>query len=414
MMTTRGSLTPRVNTRNRRRSEYKRGMQADFDAVDVERLRRRRTVKWSLYGPDVLAAWVAEMDFDVAPVVRAAILDAVDREDFGYIAPDLSELTIACADFLTGSYGWTVSPARIFPVADVLGGIGAALDALVEPGAPVVVPTPAYPPFFEVIELTGRPPVAAPMTVDDGRDVLDLDAIDAALASGARAVLLCSPHNPTGRVFTRTELTALATIVDRHGARVVADEVHAPLVYPGSEHLPYATVSDAAAEHAITVTSASKAFNLAGLKCAQVVASNHHDAARWRKLRVFEVPGPTPVGIAASTAAYGAGRPWLQELVTYLDGNRHALLELLAEQLPGVECRLPEATFLAWLDCAALGWADPARSFLDAGRVAVSDGPPFGPGCEQQVRCNFATSRDLLERIVGAMGEAARNATGAG
>src|SRR5689334_12731274 len=204
-------------------------MPADFDAVDLERLRRRRTVKWSLYGPDVLAAWVAEMDFDVAPVVRAAIVDAVDREDFGYVAADLSELTTRCAEFLADGYGWTVSPARVFPVADVLTGIGAALDASVAPGAPVVVPTPAYPPFFEVVELTGRPVVAAPMVLDRGRDVLDLDAVGDALARGARAVLLCSPHNPTGRVFTRTELTELATIVDRHGARVVADEVHAPL-----------------------------------------------------------------------------------------------------------------------------------------------------------------------------------------
>ncbi len=285
-------------------------MPGDFDAVDLERLRRRRTVKWSLYGPDVLAAWVAEMDFDVAPVVRAAINDAVDREDFGYVAADLTDLTTACAAFHAERYGWRVSPARIFPVADVLTGIRAALDALVEAGAPVVVPTPAYPPFFEVIELTGRPPVAAPMVLEGGRDALDLDAIDRALAAGARAVLLCNPHNPTGRVFTLAELTALAEVADRHGARVVADEVHAPLVYPGAQHVPYATVSDAAAEHGITITSASKAFNLAGLKCAQVIASNHHDATRWRALRVFEVAGATPIGIAASTAAYRDGDAW--------------------------------------------------------------------------------------------------------
>jgi cystathionine beta-lyase len=387
---------------------------ADFDAVDIERLRRRRTVKWSLYGPDVLAAWVAEMDFDVAPVVRAAILDAVDREDFGYVAADLRELTTACAGFLAEGFGWTVSPARIFPVADVLTGIAGALDTLVETGAPVVVPTPAYPPFFEVVELTGRPVVGVPMVVDGDRDVLDLDAIDTALGAGARALLLCSPHNPTGRVFTRGELAALATVVERHGARVVADEVHAPLVYPGAEHVPYATVSAATAAHAITVTSASKAFNLAGLKCAQVIASNHDDAARWRATRVFEVAGPTPIGIAASTAAYGAGRPWLEEVVAYLDGNRRALLELLAEHVPGVVGRLPEATFLAWLDCSALGLDDPARFFLDHGKVALSDGPPFGPGCEQRVRCNFATSRALLERIVESMGFAARNAIPSG
>jgi cystathionine beta-lyase len=381
-----------------------------FDAIDVERLRRRRTVKWTLYGPDVLAAWVAEMDFDVAPAVRRALVDAVDREDFGYVPGDLSPLTTASADFFAARYGWSVPPARVFPVSDVLVGIGAALDVFTATGSAVVVPTPAYPPFFEVVELTGRPVVAVPLVVDARRDTLDLDAIDAALAGGAASVLLCNPHNPTGRVFNAAELTALATVVDRHGARVVADEVHAPLVFPGAAFVPYATVSDASADHAVTITSASKAFNLAGLKCAQVVTSNHADAKRWRKLGVFEVPGSTPLGIAASVAAYRDGGAWLADLVAYLDANRRRLLELLAAELPGVECRCPEATFLAWLDCAALGLDDPWRFFLDHAHVALSDGPPFGAGAgyEQYVRLNFATSAALLERIVGALGEAVR------
>jgi cystathionine beta-lyase len=387
-------------------------MTAAFDDVDIARLRRRRTVKWTLYGGDVLAAWVAEMDFDVAPVVRAEIVAAVDREDFGYLEADLRALTTACADFLEAAYGWSVPPTRVFPVADVLGGISTVLDVFVEAGRGVVIPTPAYPPFFEVVELTGRPVVAAPMARDADRDTLDLNAIDAALAAGARAVLLCNPHNPTGRVFTVQELEALCSIVDRYGARVVADEVHAPLVYEPHRHVPYATVSEAAAAHTLTITSASKAFNLAGLKCAQVIASNHADAARWRGLRVFEVAGPTPIGVAASVAAYRDGGEWLSALVAYLDGNRRRLGELLADRVPAVAYRLPEATFLAWLDCAALGLDDPARFFLDRARVAVSDGPPFGPGCDQFVRCNFATSRSLLEQIVTAMGSAVEQVVG--
>jgi cystathionine beta-lyase len=380
-----------------------------FDAVDIERLRRRQTVKWTLYGPEVLAAWVAEMDFDVAPVVRAAILEAVDREDFGYVVGDPTELTTACAGFLATRYGWKVPPARVFPVADVLTGISVALDAFVPPGRGVVVPTPAYPPFFEVVELTGREALATPLVVEGGRDTLDLEAIETALRRGAAAVLLCNPHNPTGRVFTAHELQALAVVVDRHGARVVADEVHAPLVFARARHVPYATVSEAAAEHTVTVTAATKAFNIAGLRCAQVIATNHADAARWRGLRVFEVPSPTPIGIAATTAAYRDGGEWLDGLVTYLDGNRARLRDLVAAELPGVALRLPEATFLSWLDCSALGLDDPARFFLDRARVALSNGPPFGPGCEQQVRLNFGTSRVLLERIVGAMGSAARS-----
>jgi cystathionine beta-lyase len=375
---------------------------SSFDDVDVERLRRRRTVKWSLYGADVLAAWVAEMDFDVAPVVRRAIEEAVAREDFGYVEADLSPLTGACAAFQLAQYGWQVSEARIFPVADVLVGLAAAFAMLVPAGRPIVVPTPAYPPFFEIIELAGREPIPVPLL----DNTLDIDAIERAFVSGAGAILLCNPHNPTGRVFTTGELGALADVVDRHGARVVADEVHAPLVFPGSRHVPYASLSDLTAAHAITVTSASKAFNLAGLKCAQVIASNHDDATRWRTRGVFEVPGPTPIGIAASVAAYRDGGPWLHDLVAYLDGNRRRLAELLADRMPAVGCRIPEATFLAWLDCAALGHVDPARFFLERAGVAVSDGPPFGPGCDQQVRLNFATSRALLDRIVGAMAAA--------
>jgi len=359
-------------------------------------------VKWSLYGPDVLAAWVAEMDFDVAPVVRAAILDAVDREDFGYVEGDLSALTTATSDVLAAQHVWSVPPARIFPIADVLAGIAAAFAAFVPEGAPIVVPTPAYPPFFEVVELARRPLVSAPLR--DG--TLDLDRIDAAFAAGAGAILLCSPHNPTGRVFSSDELRALAAIVDQHGVRVVADEVHAPLVYSPRRHVPYASLTEATAAHTITVTSASKAFNLAGLKCAQVIASNHEDARRWRQLRVHEVPGPTPIGVAATIAAYNDGREWLGDLVAYLDANRKLLRELVVSQLPGVTMRDPEATFLAWLDCAALGHGDPARFFLDHAHVALSDGPPFGPGCEQFVRLNFATSHELLEQIVVAMGAA--------
>lgn len=383
-------------------------MSSPFDDVSVDVLRRRRTVKWTLYGPDVLAAWVAEMDFAVAPPVRAALLDAVDREDFGYVPADLSALTTACADFFADAYGWAVPATRVFPVADVLSAMAATLDVFCPAGCGVVVPTPAYSPFFEVVALGGREAIEVPLVPDGGRSTLDLERIDDALGGGAGAVLLCNPHNPTGRVFEADELTALAEIVDRHGARVVADEVHAPLAFPGHRHVPYATVSEAATDHTVTVTSASKAWNLAGLKCAQVVMTNHADAAAWRALPLFRVPGPTPLGIAASTAAYRNGGPWLAALVDYLDGNRRRLAELLADGLPDVGYQSPEATFLTWLDCSALGLEDPARFFLDHARVALGDGPPFGRGYDAFVRLNLATSRALLEQIVGAMVDSAR------
>jgi len=179
-------------------------------------------------------------------------------------------------------------------------------------------------------------------------------------------------------------------------------------VYPGHRHVPYATVSPAAADHTVTVTSASKAWNIPGLRCAQVIATNHDDAARWRTLPVFAVPAPTPIGISASIAAYRDGGPWLRDLLVHLDSNRQLLGDLLAVELPEVPYRPPEATYLAWLDCDGLGVGDPAELFLRQGGVAVNDGPPFGAGSEQHVRLNFATSTSLLEQIVAGMGRAAR------
>jgi len=367
-------------------------------------MRRRRTVKWTLPDPDVLAAWVAEMDFRVAPPIRAALLDAVDREEFGYTEADLGELTTACAGYLARAHGWDVSPTRIFPVADVLAGITGALDGVSPPGGTVVIPTPAYPPFFEVVGLGGRRVVEIPLVPDaEGRPGLDLDAIGAALRTGSGTLLLCNPQNPTGRVFTVDELPALAVVVERHGARVIADEVHAPLVYPGHRHVPYASVSDVTAAHAVTVTSASKGWNIPGLRCAQVIATNRSDAARWRTLPVFAVPGPAPLGVAASVAAYRDGGPWLAELLPYLEANRRVVGDVLTAELPALGWRPPEGTYLAWIDCAALGVDDPATFFLDHARVALNDGPPFGIGAEQHVRLNFATSRALLERILDAM-----------
>ncbi len=381
-----------------------------FDAVSLDALRRRRTVKWSLYGPDVLAAWVAEMDFDVAEPIRTALLEAIDRQELGYTPADVPELTAACSAFLADAYGWEISPRRIELVADVIEGIRGALELFVPPGSGVVVATPAYPPFFEIIGLTGRPVVETPLVEQGGRPTLDLDAIDDALRNGAGAVLLCNPHNPTGRVLETDELTALADVVERHGARVIADEVHAPLVYPGHRHLPYANLSPATAEHTITVTSASKGWNIPGVQCAQIIFSNRDDLEQWRRLLVRAVAGPIPLGIAASTAAYATGEPWRRELVAYLDANRQHLVDRLAEEIPELHMRLPEATYLAWLDCSALGVDDPAGFFLEHGKVAVNDGPPFGAGFDQHVRLNFGTSRALLDQIVEAMGTARRGA----
>ncbi|HVL85042.1 MAG TPA: aminotransferase class I/II-fold pyridoxal phosphate-dependent enzyme [Pseudonocardia sp.] len=371
----------------------------------------RRSLKWCRHPAAVLPAWVAEMDVAPAEPVRAALRAAVDRGDVGYPLPGaLTELPAACAAFLAGAYGWHVDPAGVHPVADVLTGVRIALDLAAPPGAAVVLPTPAYPPFFDVLGRSGRPVVEVPMVDADDGAQLDLDGIDCALRAGAAAVLLCSPQNPTGRVYRRAELAALAGTVQRRGARVVADEVHAPLTYPGHRHLPYAAVSAVTAAHTVTVTSASKGWNLPGVKCAQVILTDPRDIARWEvEVPVHEQFGASPAGIAANVAAYREGGPWLAEVRQHLDANRHLLAELLAQQLPAVPYRVPDGTYLAWLDCRALDLGGPpAAFFLDRAAVALSEGSTFGAAGTGFVRLNFATSPAVLTQIVRRMGAAVR------
>jgi cystathionine beta-lyase len=377
------------------------------DDVDISALRRRRTVKWRAVDDDVLAAWVAEMDYTVAAPIREALLDAVGRGDFGY--PDDDDgtgLPEAFATYASRTWGWHVDPSRVGLVPDVVRGIELALEAFSPHGSAVVVPVPAYPPFFEVVARSGRPAVTVPLTtaeVPSDRPILDMDAIARALAGGARTVLLCNPYNPVGRVFTRPELLELAGIVDFYGARVIADEIHAPLVMPGETHIPYASIHPSAAAHSVTVTSASKAWNLAGLKCAQVVLGDAGTAATWWSLPNIARNGATTLGIAAQIAAYDHGGAWLAETIAYLDGNRRALAEAIGIHMPELIHRTPEGTYLAWLNCRALGLADPAAFFLEKGRVALYDGRRFGAVGEGFVRLNLATSRPILDEITHRM-----------
>ncbi|MCX6465537.1 MAG: aminotransferase class I/II-fold pyridoxal phosphate-dependent enzyme [Pseudonocardiales bacterium] len=362
--------------------------------------RHRTTLKWRGVGPDVLPAWVAEMDVEPAPAVRAALHEAVDAGLTGYPVPEhLTGLPEATAGWCREAYGWHVDPSRVRLTLDVLHGIAAGLTALDPGGGPVVLPTPAYPPFFDVLRATGRPVVEVPLARDGGRFALDLGAIDAALGAGARTVLLCSPHNPTGTVFPREDLAALAALVERHGARVVADEVHAPLTHTGYRHVPYGSVAPG---HSVTVTSASKGWNLPGLKCAQVLLTADADVGRWETLPAHERCSAAPMGVAANRAAYTAGTAWLDALRAELDANRRLLDGLLAERLPEVVPAEGGATYLAWLDCTATGVDDPAAFFLDAG-VALGDGERFGRVGRGHVRLNYATSPAVLERIVERM-----------
>ncbi len=378
-----------------------------LDDVDIDALRARRTIKWSKFGPDVLAAWVAEMDFPTAPAIVTAIDDAVRREQFGYSLPEVETgLPGAFADWSKDRHGWSVDPERVHLVPDLLVGVMVAIEFFSRPGSPVILPTPAYMPFFDLPGAVGRDIIEVPLARDgDGRYSLDLDGIDAAFAAGAGSIIHCHPHNPVGRVFSRQELEALARVVDRHGGRVISDEIHAPLTYGGVAHIPYASISDMAAGHTLTLTAASKAWNLPGLKCAMAVTSNDRDDQTWRA-NALHAHGASPLGAVASVAAFRDGRSWLDAVVGYLDETRTWLADLLGERLPQVRYTPPEATYLAWLDCRALDLpTEPGEWFLDHAKVALNQGPTFGDPGRGHVRLNLATSRSILERIVTAMAD---------
>lgn len=382
-----------------------------FDALSEDSLRAAGGLKWTRYGP-AIGAFVAEMDFGTAPEVTAALHEAVDRGRLGYLTTEAAgDMARACAGWLSRRYGWDVPAGWISPLADVVAGLQAAIEHFTPPGTPVVLPTPAYMPFLAVPGAVGRELVQVPMVERDGRHTYDLDGIARAFDGGARLLVHVNPHNPLGRVFTVEEQLALAEAVEAAGARVFSDEIHAPLVHPGAVHRPYASLSAATARHTVTATSAYKAWNLPGLKAAQLVLSDAEDAAHWEQVGFLHTHGASTPGVLATTAAYDAGGPWLDGVLAYLDGNRRHLGELLADRLPAVRWTPPEGTYLAWLDCRALGLpASAGEFFLERAGVAMVDGPECGAPGAGHVRLNFATPRPVLTTIVERLADAVRRA----
>lgn len=389
-----------------------------LEALTLADLRRRTSAKWRAFPPDVVPMWVAEMDVELAEPVVRALTDAAVSGDTGYSAGHAYPEALAA--FAAQRWGWDdLAVARTALVADVMVGVAEALALLTDPGGTVVVTSPVYPPFFAFPAHHGRRVLEAPLGADHR---LDLDALGEAFtrarADGGRvALLLCNPHNPTGTVHTRAELTAVAALAREHGVRVVADEIHAPLVLAGASFTPYLTVDDAG----MAVHSASKAWNLAGAKAAVLVAGPGA-AADLARLPEVVAHGPSHLGVLAHTAAFADGGPWLDALLAGLDAHRALLGRLLAEHLPGVGYRAPAATYLAWLDCRGVGLAGddeggpgdvtsrsgPAAWFTEHARVALSSGAAFGAGGHGHARLNYATPSAVLTDAVAAMGAALR------
>jgi cystathionine beta-lyase len=378
-----------------------------FD-IPLAELRRRQSFKWTHYAPDVLPLPIAEMDVRLAPPIAAALRAAIDDSDTGY-AGDSQALIAAFGSFAQRRWNWRIEHEHVRVCADVASGIRDVLHRLASPGDGVIVMPPVYPPFYAWLREMGLRAVQVPLREPESGGRLDLDTIAAAFAAGARIVLLCHPHNPTGRVHERDELRALAELAARFDAVVLSDEIHGPLVYRSAEFAPYLTVSDQARATGFAFTSASKAWNLAGLKCALIVAGSSAHVRLLERIPADRAFGAGLLGMIANTAAFAAGTDWLDELIVGLEANLALLRAELATRLPRVSMAMPRATYLAWLDLSAYELAqEPATVVLERGRLALTPGGPFGAPGAHHARLNFACSQDVIReavaRIVTAIG----------
>jgi cystathionine beta-lyase len=380
-----------------------------FDGFRPSELRRRPGAKWQRVGPDVLPAWVADMDFAVPQVVADAIEDTVRHGDLGYPDwPGGNPLRAAFADRMQERYGWTISAEDVREHTDLLQAVQLVLHLGTARGDAVAVQTPNYPPFLATLEAMGRRQVGSPWIRTATGWAPDLAGLaDAVAAHDCRVLLLVNPHNPTGRVLTRDELTEIAAIARRHDLLVISDEIHAELVYAPHRHIPFASISDDAAARTVTMTSASKAFNLAGLRCSVA----HFGPQRLLALRdappVDLYGAVSTVGVAGTLAAWRYGAEWQDRLLRVLERNRHRVTETLASW--GETAAVPEATYLYWFEADVLGLGnDPVGEVLTRARVLLDGGARFGGDGGRYLRLNFATSGPLLEEILTRLGSLAR------
>jgi len=383
----------------------------DFDRLDVRSLRFRPGRKWSAGPPDVLPAWIADMDFPIARPILASLRSYIDIGDFGYPhwPNGASPLRNAYSFRMKDRYGWRPDPAYVREFTDIIYAVHLVLELTTKPGDRIAMHTPGYGPFVEVIERTGRQLTPLPMVESPFGWTFDPeDCAQRVRDAGCRVLILVNPHNPTGRVFTREELLAIAEMAERHDLLVISDDLHADLVYPPHRHIPFASLDRAIEARTVTMYSASKAFSLAGLRCAIA-----HIGVPALRAALAEKPPPASVnvlGMRATLAAWAEGNDWLDNVVDYLDGNRRLVAEVIAQRLPQVRHHPPEATYLAWLDCRQLGWgANPAERFQQQGRVWLSPGHEYNPGGDGFVRLNFATARPVLQEILDRMAATAES-----
>lgn len=383
--------------------------QYDFNQI-IDR-RASDSAKWNTYDADVLPLWVADMDFVSPEPVIQALRQRVEHGVYGYptgigaASTKISDLQNTIVERMANLYSWQIEPEDVLLLPGVVVGFNLACHTLLSPQQAVLIQTPVYPPILHAAKTTGVIHQEMALTCNpDGSYSVDWDAFETAFTPQTGLFILCNPHNPVGRVFRRDELEHTAEICLRHGVPICSDEIHCDLVFPGHPHIPIASLDKEIAQNTITLIAPSKTFNIAGLECSVAIIQNRHLRKKYIRSTKGLVSWVNLMGQTAALAAYQHGQEWLDQVLAYLQANRDYLADFVQQQMPGIHMRLPEGTYLAWLDCRQAGIpSNPYQFFLEKARVALNDGETFGRGGTGFVRLNFGCPRSTLEQALEKM-----------
>ena len=375
-----------------------------FLAQNLAELHTHRSEKWRGFPQDVLPLPVAEMDFPVADPIRTLLADMVANSDLGYLGP-IPELGLGFKKFAAKRWNWTVDEKQVHIATDVGVAVVEILRVFTTPGDSILISSPVYHNFYTWINETKLTLVDVPFERTGDEDtnpwILNWDSIESAYTSGIKVHLLCSPHNPLGFVYTEQDLRKIVALAKKHDVLIISDEIHAPLTFKGNVFVPMLSLGADAEAVSVTVTAASKGWNIAGLKCAIIVSQNEAINARLATMPMAVHYRASLLGGFATAVAFAEGGVWLDSVIENLDHNRHMLKELLSSQLPSVRYHIPDNSYLAWLDLEALNLGvDPSVTLLEKGRVAFNAGHTYGKQCSQYVRLNFATSPTIITEAV--------------
>lgn len=376
-------------------------MKYNFDKI-IDR-RSSDSIKWNLFDADVLPLWVADMDFPSPPEVINALRNRIDHRLFGYTKTQESTRR-SVQKWMLNRHGWKIETEDILMIPGVVQAFNVAAAAFSQPGDSVLIQTPAYHPFFDIRSNVNLKQSISPLLTDsNGCYRLDSPSFKNALLPGTRIFMLCNPHNPTGRVFSKSELLSIAQSCQQNNTIICSDEIHSDITYSGFKHTPIGSLSPEIAQNTVTLVSTTKTFNLAGLKSSAVIIPN----PRLRELFSRQLSGfvgsVNILGETALSAAYDNGSEWLEQLLCYLENNRQFLLEFISSELPLVDIYPPEGTYLAWLNCSNLDLPNPGEFFLNKARVGLNSGEWFGVDYSGHVRLNFACPLEILAEALDRM-----------